>query len=305
MLKSYGLPTWAELTKDDGDDEEDDDEDDEGDDDSDSSASTGGGNSRYNPDEPRIPAGQSGGGQWTTAGNGVSSDSGSISADDIRSNPSDTITQVSSIEPMAYTTTQSVPAPITTNIGPNGEGTNQVNIFIGGFGDNSGNYNVEHSDSLTGQLPAQGDGTYGSNYYFTHSDEDKIDALINSLPDGTTINVIGHSWGGDTAAKVAIESSRDINTLITVDPVSWNRPSCSDVADNVNTWININPNSTSLLGGTGGDTAAWFGNAWGSGPDAYATIPIETQMHHENFNGMMTKPASNGKTPLQILNSSH
>jgi surface antigen len=86
LLKSYGLPTWEQLTKDDGDDEEDDDEDDEGDDDgdSDSSASTGGGNGHYNPDEPRIPAGQPGGGQWTKAGNGVSSDSGSISADDIR-----------------------------------------------------------------------------------------------------------------------------------------------------------------------------------------------------------------------------
>jgi len=79
---------WQELTKDASDDS--DDEDDDSEDDSSSSDSgddgnySGGGGGHYNPDEPRIPAGQPGGGQWTT-GDGTSTDAVSISADDIRS----------------------------------------------------------------------------------------------------------------------------------------------------------------------------------------------------------------------------
>jgi len=75
LLKSFGLPTWDELMKDTTDDEEDDGEDGEDDgsdgssDSSDDSGDSGGGNGHYNPDEPRIPADQPGGGQWTT-GNG-------------------------------------------------------------------------------------------------------------------------------------------------------------------------------------------------------------------------------------------
>jgi hypothetical protein len=86
LLKAYGLPTWEALTKDDGDDSDDEDDDDDSKDDEsiDDSNSSSSGGGHYDPDEPRIPAGQPGGGQWTTAGNGVSSDSGSISADDVR-----------------------------------------------------------------------------------------------------------------------------------------------------------------------------------------------------------------------------
>jgi len=114
LLRSWGIPSWEELRKDDGggdDDGGDDGLDDEGgdsgssasSDDSDGSSGSGGGH--YDPDEPRIPAGQPGGGQWTTAGNGTVSDSGSISVDDVRNNPADTVTQVGSITPVAYTTT--------------------------------------------------------------------------------------------------------------------------------------------------------------------------------------------------------
>jgi hypothetical protein len=80
---------WQELAKDASDDS-DDEENDDSEDDSSSSDSDdgnyGGGDGHYNPNEPRIPAGQPGGGQWTT-GDGTTSDSGSISADDARTSP--------------------------------------------------------------------------------------------------------------------------------------------------------------------------------------------------------------------------
>jgi hypothetical protein len=92
LLKSYGLPTWEELTKDDDADDDDDSDDDSGSADDDGGDYSASGNSHYNPDEPRIPAGQPGGGQWTT-GDGTATDS-----------DTNTITTIGDYEEMAYTT---------------------------------------------------------------------------------------------------------------------------------------------------------------------------------------------------------
>jgi len=81
LLKTY-------LRKDDDGDNEDYDDDEEDDDDDDDD-SEGDGSGHYDPNEPRIPAGQPGAGQWTTGGNGVSADRGNISAEDVTSNVTD------------------------------------------------------------------------------------------------------------------------------------------------------------------------------------------------------------------------
>lgn len=89
----------------------------------------------------------------------------------------------------------------------------RANIFIGGAGDQTSNHNVEDSHALHRDI-------YGSNYYFTNEDGDKINELIKKLPKFMEINIIGHSWGGDTATEVVSSAPNRIRTLVTLDPVS-------------------------------------------------------------------------------------
>ncbi|PIR34223.1 MAG: hypothetical protein COV36_01160, partial [Alphaproteobacteria bacterium CG11_big_fil_rev_8_21_14_0_20_44_7] len=155
----------------------------------------------------------------------------------------------------------------------------RVNIFIGGAGDQTQNHNVEDSHTLHRDV-------YGRNYYFTHDDGDKIKKLIDSLPKFFEINVIGHSWGGDTAADVINKSPSRARTLVTVDPVSHGRPDYSEVSKNTDMWINIyatgNPKTSSI-----GDFSAFIGGHWGNSPESDADIFIEVPVIHEAFDAML------------------
>ena len=105
------------------------------------------------------------------------------------------------------------------------------------------------------------------------------------------IVLIGHSWGGDTAAQVARNMSDEICnlTLITLDPVSGVKPfGLGDIANpsRNNIWINVHPdaslmdylNSVPFIGawGIGGLLSAGIGGGMnlfgesGSGNNAIA-----------------------------------
>ncbi len=87
-------------------------------------------------------------------------------------------------------------------------------------------------------------------------------------------NLIGHSYGGDTAAYVALDNPGRINLLITVDPVSVFQPDFEKVGKSVRKWININAtgerDDTGQRVRTRGDVAAGVGNAWNNGPKDYS-----------------------------------
>lgn len=58
--------------------------------------------------------------------------------------------------------------------------------------------------------------------FFAHDQIGRIRGLIDSLPAGTRISLVGHSWGADTAAQVAArlgDEGRPIAELVTIDPV--------------------------------------------------------------------------------------
>ncbi len=155
----------------------------------------------------------------------------------------------------------------------------------------------------------------GSNYYFTHDSNSggrnsQIQDFIDSLPEGTTVNIIGHSWGGDTAANVAVQNPNRVETLVTVDPVSqFNTPDFNDVKTSVRNWVNIY--ATGKSGRiTIGDISAFIGGSWGTKPNRYATVPLTSDTNHEDFDSMLQNTTYNGgntaynsKTPYQILNS--
>lgn len=120
--------------------------------------------------------------------------------------------------------------------------------------------------------------------YFEWNQRSEIVELINSQPEGEPINLIGHSYGGDTAAWAAIESCRPINSLTTIDPVSRQKPDYNKIKEKVGTWTNINaaPAETNST-----DFIAKLGGKWGEGPKEAATTFKNVNANHGDFLNML------------------
>ncbi len=113
--------------------------------------------------------------------------------------------------------------------------------------------------------------------YFTWDQGGALASWIDSY--GGAVTVSGHSYGGDTAASVVAAGHR-VDSLITVDPVSWIRPNYADVAANAGTWTDFN-----AVGGAGSfvNFIAVIGGDWGSGPQRLATTFKNIDLNHANI----------------------
>lgn len=104
----------------------------------------------------------------------------------------------------------------------------------------------------------------GDAAYFTWDQHEALAQWVDA--NGPDVTVIGHSYGGDTAAEV-IAAGHKVDKLITVDPVGWTQPDFSAVAGNAGTWINYNSNGS---GFHYTNVIAAFGGAWNNAPAQYA-----------------------------------
>lgn len=177
-----------------------------------------------------------------------------------------------------------------------------VNIFIGGADDKEGDFGGNHP--VLNSLALSKD-VYGYNIYATHKDADKISASIQKLPSNVQVNVIGHSWGGDTAAQVALENPGRISALVTIDPVSQFSTTSNDystIRNSVGAWVDVRatgrPDSFLNLG----NLTAFMGNRWGDDPKPHADLYIEAPYNHADFNAMMGYPFTGGRSIENILN---
>jgi RHS repeat-associated protein len=93
---------------------------------------------------------------------------------------------------------------------------------------------------------------------------------------GGSVTVIGHSYGGNTAATV-VAAGHFVDRLITADPVSRIRPSFSDVAANSGSWTNINATGG---GRSFANFVAWVGGDWGNSPAGYANHQVWKHSDH-------------------------
>ena len=168
-----------------------------------------------------------------------------------------------------------------------------VYIFVGGYRDdvdkNVWNY---YHDEFEPKHPGQA-------FYYSWDAGEAIKSFIKGLPDGTPVNLIGHSWGADTAAKIAAAPDGKISTLITVDPVSRPLPGFAAVRSHTKVWIDVNakPTDHSNLS----NIVAGFGGDWGNGPNGAATTYIEAVENHAEFTKMMRTEGPDGRTPEQML----
>ncbi|MGH6924048.1 MAG: alpha/beta fold hydrolase [Propylenella sp.] len=160
---------------------------------------------------------------------------------------------------------------------PNGH----LDIFIGGFLDASITTNVK-------EFQAQYAETYRErrSTYLAHSQEKAIlDAMKQARQPGEPLNIIGHSWGATTAARIAMRSGIAVDNLITVDAVVSRPPALGPKPDSVRNWINIiaEPNA-------GSGFLAWFSNrVAGVGRNPALSGPIggatnnRVPRHHADF----------------------
>jgi hypothetical protein len=126
--------------------------------------------------------------------------------------------------------------------------------------------------------------------YFSHTEGDRLASTIRALPVGTRVVVVGHSWGGDTAAQAVAAlgaEGRPVATLVTVDPVGrfTSRGFFERVRAGTDDWTNIQA--------TGGGTwersnaVAALGRPYGSAVAAWADSHIEAPFAHGQFNDLL------------------
>jgi len=123
----------------------------------------------------------------------------------------------------------------------------------------------------------------------------KINDTVTDNP-AEPINLVGHSYGGHTAAQIASKSPVPINNLITVDPVG--RGEIGSFRSNVKNWVNVtaNPSSRNFS-----DTIASLGGKGAGLTLGKANASYSVDTNHANFGTMMTAPGVNGFSAQNAL----
>lgn len=165
-------------------------------------------------------------------------------------------------------------------------------IFVGGFGDGSSGIVQSYYNNYHQSNP-------DSSYYSWDNLNGILQDIANT-PDGDPINLIGHSYGGDTAAKAAMLACRKINLLITIDPVSRHRPNLDDLAANVGTWVDVDAEGNNSLQLS--NLISGIGGGWDGAPNGIADSYIQDNgVNHEDFQSMMNASGPGVNSPAQVL----
>jgi RHS repeat-associated protein len=168
-------------------------------------------------------------------------------------------------------------------------------IFIGGLGDKVSGIVKSYADAFRAANPNR------DVLYFTRGNVSAVIAAINSTPAGEAVNVIGHSWGGHQAIQAAAGATRQVDLLVTIDPVGVTNP--GNGATNTATWINVTATPSDR---NGSDTVASIGDLWGkpnNGP-GYPDEKYESDSNHEEFGRMMNQTTATDETVADRVKSS-
>jgi len=131
----------------------------------------------------------------------------------------------------------------------------------------------------------------GRSQYFSHLDDGQLFEAAMARPGGETLILVGHSWGGEMAARVAIRlgrADRKVALLVTVDPVKrvLTHGFLGVVRECVQCWVNIRATGGGRLDHS--NLVAAVGGAWGARPKAYADRFIEAPFAHRDFAALLS-----------------
>jgi pimeloyl-ACP methyl ester carboxylesterase len=177
-------------------------------------------------------------------------------------------------------------------------GPRPVVIFVGGAGDGTFRNVQRFFDDFKRSYPGH------ETHYFSHDQGLAIRNFVDSLPQSTRISLVGHSWGGDTAAQTAAAlgaAGRQVDTLVTIDPVGRGTSAgfFNRVRAGTGHWVNVNASGTGSLALP--NIIAGLGGEYGRGPSAHAHVFLEMPKGHEDFGGMMRTPGPDGLAPLDTI----
>ena len=145
-------------------------------------------------------------------------------------------------------------------------------------------------------------GSGGAIKYYSHDEAEKLLNDIRAQPPGTRIVLVGHSWGGDTAARVAAQlgaEGRPVDLLATIDPVGNGASDgfLNRVRAGSREWINVQ-----ATGGNWHDPdnlIARIGNRYGSAPQRFADQNIAAPYRHGAFGDLVEHPGADGRSALR------
>ena len=177
-----------------------------------------------------------------------------------------------------------------------------LDVFIGGFGD-SKHRNVKNYYDRYSEVHRDSRDTR----YFEWDDKDIVNQLIAYKCENPeeAINIVGHSFGGDSAAEVSQELTRAgvaPDLLITVDPVSFWSPNYIPHPNRGGTfWMNINatPSTSDNSDIVAEDLS--LGGKWDTLPENQVDLYLEADENHGSFGSLFTSPNFYGATGLNML----
>lgn len=140
-------------------------------------------------------------------------------------------------------------------------------------------------------------------HYHHHDQEGAILGLIAAQPPGTPIRLVGHSWGGHAAARIAARLGRQgrrLDLLMTIDPVArWVDPAfLRRVRAGTRRWINARAAGGARFHPS--DLVAAIGGPYGEAPRGHADLHLDLPHPHAAFEAMMLCRTPAGPTLLDI-----
>ncbi len=161
--------------------------------------------------------------------------------------------------------------------------------LVGGMGDAT----FAAVRSLQEMLPP------GRSEYFSHLDDGRLLRAAMARPPGQKLVLVGHSWGGEMAARVTIRlarAGRPVALLVTVDPVKrvLTQRFLKELRAAAPKWVNILA--------TGGDALersnviAAIGGPWGGKPEPLADAFIAAPYAHREFAGLLGFRPAGGRS---------
>lgn len=194
--------------------------------------------------------------------------------------------------------------------GPEIAGEGPLTIFIEGWRDNP---DGEDTHLVKDYYEAW---ALPNAHYFNWEDREGLLKAIRSAKEDTRINLVGHSFGADTAAQIAAACGRRINLLITIDPVGGtppadpkNRQTPRDIQlqrakaarQSVDKWINVNADYVAAGGEDDSDKIVRrLSYKWGDVPDGIADVHLDAPLNHRHFRKMMAY-GPDGESAEQVL----
>jgi len=139
---------------------------------------------------------------------------------------------------------------------------------------------------------------------FTFDQRRAIERLLASQPKAARVRLVGHSWGGNTAAKVAERlgaAGRPLDLLLRIDPVGRGTSAAffRRVRAGARRWINVNAVGGHPWGLS--DVTRRVGEAYDDGPLGHAHEFIRSPVEHRQFGSMLSSRTAEGRSLLDEI----